>query len=165
MPNRASFHAALLAMLFLWAPGLILARADVAPDWSLQDLTGKTVRLSDFKGKVVILDFWATWCPPCRAEIPHFIALQEKYDRQGLIVIGVSVDQTGLRSVADFALRNQMTYPIVMGDQATAESYGGVEVIPTTFVIDRQGNIVGRHVGFTDEKIFEAEIQKKSLIP
>ena len=130
-----------------------------APGWELQDLDGKTVHSSDFKGKVVILDFWATWCPPCRAEIPGFIELQKKYQAQGLAVVGVSVDQASSDTVKSFAQQMGMNYSVVLADAKIAGDYGGIEGLPTTFVIDRTGSIVNQHLGFTEKAEIEAEIK------
>jgi cytochrome c biogenesis protein CcmG/thiol:disulfide interchange protein DsbE len=138
-------------------------RAEPAPDWKLQDLDGKTVKLSDYKGKVVILDFWATWCPPCRAEIPHFIELQKQYGAQGLVIIGMSLDEGGAKVVSDFAKAKEINYPVVIGTQDIATAYGGIEAIPTTFIIDAKGNIVNKYIGLTDKDVFEGEIKK--LLP
>ena len=112
------FTFALLA-LALTATSL---RAAPAPAFNLQDLSGNPVKLSDYTGKVVILDFWATWCPPCRAEIPNFVELQKEYGKQGLVVIGVSLDEGGVAGVADFAKSQNVNYPIVMGNQDVANS-------------------------------------------
>lgn len=131
----------------------------MAPGWTLQDLDGKAVNSSDFAGKVVILDFWATWCPPCRAELPSLIALQKKYGDQGLVIIGVSLDQKGPSVVIPFAREHGINFPLVMGDEAIMEAFGGIEAIPTTFVIDREGRLVSRHVGVTSQAEFEAEIE------
>ena len=153
--------------LLLAACSLLLAatclHADPAPAWDLKSLDGKSVKLSDFKGKVVILDFWATWCPPCRAEIPNFVDLQKQYGKKGLQVVGVSLDQGPVDGVVSFAKAQNINYPIVMGDDDVAQKYGGVQAIPTTFIIDPKGNIVQKHVGFTDKDEFEAEIKK--LLP
>jgi thiol-disulfide isomerase/thioredoxin len=130
-----------------------------APAWSLPDVNGKTVRSSDFKGKVVLLDFWATWCPPCRDEIPGFIELQEQYGDQGLVVVGVSLDEGGAAVVKRFMQRFKMNYPVVMGDEKVANDFGGIRGIPTTFVLDREGRIVSRHVGFAEKEVFEREIK------
>lgn len=140
-----------------------MSRAEPAPAWELKDIDGKTVKLSDFQGKVVILDFWATWCPPCRAEIPHFVELQKQYQDQGLVVIGVSLDQGGPEVVSAFAKQQKINYPVVMGNEAVAKQYGNIEAIPTTFIIDPKGNIAGKHEGFTDKSVFEDEIKK--LLP
>ena len=133
-------------------------KAEPAPAFDLQDLNGKSVKLSDFKGKVVILDFWATWCPPCRAEIPHFVELQNEYRDKGLVVVGVSLDQGGPGVVSSFVKQQGINYPIVMGDDSVTSKYGDIQAIPTTFVIDSNGNIVGKHEGFTDKGVFVKEI-------
>jgi len=141
--------------------GAISRTADsriAAPDWQLNDVDGKLLRLSDFKGKVVILDFWATWCPPCRREIPGFVSIQKKYADKGFTVIGVSVDEQGPSVVKPFMRLLEMNYPVVMGTPKIVVDYGGIEAIPTTFVIDRQGNVVTAYEGFTDQATFESVI-------
>ena len=128
-----------------------------APAWKLKDLDGKLVKSSDFLGKVMILDFWATWCAPCKVEIPGFIALQKQYDDQGLVVIGVSLDNEPAvvrRFMADFG----MNYRVVLGDLMLLQAFGGT-AIPTTVIIDRAGDIAARHVGFTPRQTFENEIK------
>ena len=130
-----------------------------APEWKLTDLNGKLVKLSDFRGKVLILDFWATWCAACRVEIPHFVELQKQYGNKGLTVIGVSLDEQCPEVVKKFVKQFGVNYPIVTGNEKVAEAYGGIEGIPTTFVIDREGRIVGSHIGYNDKAIFEKEIQ------
>ena len=129
-----------------------------APSFTLSDIGGRSVSLSDYHGKVVILDFWAPWCPPCRREIPDFIALQNQYASQGLQVIGIGLDQPN--NVAAFAQQQGINYPVVIGDDAITNLYGGISGIPTTFFIDRQGNIKNRFVGFTRKSVFEEEIKK-----
>jgi thiol-disulfide isomerase/thioredoxin len=129
-----------------------------APDWQLNDVDGKPVKLSDFKGKVIILDFWATWCPPCRAEIPGFVAIQKKYADKGFTMIGVSLDQQGPSVVKSFMHSFGMNYPVVMGTPKVVLDYGGITAIPTTFVIDRQGNVVTVYEGLTDQATFESVI-------
>jgi peroxiredoxin len=144
--------------------GLILCgtylHADPAPAWTLTDLNGKTVRLSDFKGKVVVLDFWATWCPPCREEIPNFIKIQKEWKNKGVTMVGLSMDTTTPADVAAFVKENGMNYPIVMANDKTAEAYGADSGIPFTFVIDRKGQIVARHQGITAKAVFEHDIRK-----
>lgn len=135
------------------------AEPAAAPVWQLSDLSGNTVKSEHFKGKVVILDFWATWCPPCRAEIPGFIDLHRRYADKGIVIVGVSLDQQGPAIVKPFVEKFGMKYPVVMGDSAIAEAFGGVEALPTTFIIDRAGNIVRTHVGYTDRKTFEDQIK------
>jgi len=131
-----------------------------APDFTLPDLNGKAFSLSELEGKVVILDFWATWCPPCVMEIPHFIDLYKEYKGQGLEVVGVSLDRGGVKVVKSFVEKNEMAYPVVIGNQKVAEDYGGIRGIPTTFVINRQGYIVKKFVGYRDKKVFESIIQQ-----
>ena len=141
------------------AAGSKEADHSLAPSWELHDLNGKTIHSSDFKDKVVVLTFWATWCPPCRAEFPGFIALQEKYRSKGLTVIGVSVDQASAKVVKSFVQKERLNYQVVLADDNIATAFGGIEAIPATFVIDRQGRIVARHSGFAEQSEFEAEIK------
>jgi len=131
-----------------------------APDFTLKDLQGRDFTFSSTAGKVVILDFWATWCPPCRMEIPHFQELYMRYKAQGLEIIGVALDQGGVRDVKPFAEEYGVTYPVVIGDQRVAASYGGIRAIPTTFIIDREGRIAQTAVGYRDKAFFESEIKK-----
>ena len=131
----------------------------VAPDWQLKDLEGKSVKLSDFKGKVVILNFWATWCPPCRREIPDFVALQKQYADKGLVIIGVSLDEGGAAVVKSFVNKMGINYPVVMGDQKTIAAYGGIQVVPTTFIIDKTGKVAAQHEGGAGRATFEAEFK------
>ena len=123
-----------------------------APAWELKDVDGKTVKSSDFAGKVVVLDFWATWCPPCKAEIPGFVELQKQYGDKGLVIVGVSLDEQGPEVVTPFMKQFSINYPVVMGDAKIVQAFGGIRGIPTTFVIDRSGKIVSGHVGFAPRK-------------
>ena len=134
-----------------------------APEFTLPDLNGKNVSLADFKGKIVILDFWATWCPPCIQEIPHFIELQEQYKDKGFAMLGISLDQAGIDVVKSFAQKYKINYPILMHDGRVHIAYGGISYIPTTFVIDPTGNIRKKYTGYIDKAVFEADI--KELLP
>ena len=131
-----------------------------APDFTLFDIYGEARSLSDFRGKVVILDFWTTWCPPCRAEIPHFIELYDEYKDEGLEIIGISMDWNGDRIVAPFVEDNGINYVILLDKDEVANLYGGIISIPTTFVIDRDGGIRKRYVGYRDKEVFENDIKE-----
>ena len=118
-----------------------------APDFALKDADGKTVHLSDYKGKVVLLDFWATWCGPCRIEIPWFEDLERTRKDKGFEVLGVSMDDNGWEDVKPFLAQMKVNYRVVIGDDTTAQNYGGVDSLPTTFLIDKQGKIAAIHIG------------------
>jgi len=130
-----------------------------APTWKLRTVEGVEVSSTDLAGKVVVVDFWATWCPPCRAEIPGFIELQKKYGNDGLVIVGISVDQGGAGVVKKFVAENKVSYQIVLADDGVADAFGGIEGIPTTFVIDRSGKIQLKEVGFVEADEFEKRIQ------
>jgi len=134
-----------------------------APSFTLHDLNGNKVSLSDYKDKVVILDFWATWCPPCIKEIPHFIELYNEYKNQGLVIVGISVDQAGVGVVKAFNRKYKINYPILMADNQVSIAYGNITGIPTTFVIDQAGMIRRMYVGYRDKTVFEEDI--KELLP
>ncbi len=127
-----------------------------APDFSLKQPDGARLRLSDYAGKVVLLDFFATWCSPCRDEIPHFVEWQSKYSNQGLQVIGVSMDDD-TRPVAEFSRELGINYPVVLGTQELASRYGGILGLPANIVIARNGKIVAKHLGLVDL----AQLQKE----
>ena len=130
----------------------------LAPDFTLTELNGQKLSLADYKGKVVLLDFWATWCGPCRIEIPGFVQLQNKYRDQGFTVIGVSMDD-GPEPVKEFYQEFRMNYPVALTDHKVDQLYGGVIGLPTTFVIGRDGRIYARHPGAEPASVFEDEIK------
>lgn len=129
-----------------------------APAFSLADLDGKRLDLAALRGKVVLLDFWATWCAPCRVEIPHFVDLQNRYRDRGLQVVGISLDDEAA-PVRAFYRQYKMNYPVAIGDVALAERYGGVLGLPLTLVIGCDGRIHSRHAGETDVSVIERDIQ------
>jgi peroxiredoxin len=131
-----------------------------APDFALKDANGKLVHLADYRGKVVLLDFWATWCGPCVIEIPWFQEFQRKYKDRGFEVLGVSMDDDGWKAITPFVEKRKINYRIVLGDDKTGDQYGGLEALPTTFVIDRSGRIASVHVGLANKKDFADAIEK-----
>jgi peroxiredoxin len=130
----------------------------IAPAWELKDVEGKTEKSEEFKGKVVLLDFWATWCGPCRQEIPGFVELQQTYSAQGLVIIGASLDEEGASVIKPFMEKMKINYPIVLADAKVQKDFGGIQAIPTTFLIDRTGRIAAKHVGFESKAAFERAI-------
>jgi len=131
-----------------------------APDFALKDSDGKLVHLADYRGKVVLLDFWATWCGPCKIEIPWFEEFQRQHQGKGFAVIGVSMDDEGWGVVKPFLERLKVNYRILIGNDQTAQLYGGIDALPTTFLIDREGRIAAVHVGLVDRKEFENGIEQ-----
>lgn len=129
-----------------------------APDFALQDLSGKNVRLSDLKGKVVLVEFWATWCPPCREAIPEMEKLHKAYRDKGLVVLGISVDSSGADMVRSFAREQGITYSVLQGNNEVADQYQ-VRVIPVTYLVNREGLIARHYVGGTDGDKLEKEIK------
>jgi thiol-disulfide isomerase/thioredoxin len=129
-----------------------------APEFTLASTEGKDVKLSDYKGKVVIVDFWATWCGPCRRGIPDLIDIQKQYGND-VVVIGISLDQNK-GDVLPFAQKIGINYPIVYGTLEVTQQYGGVEGIPTSFIINKNGDIVDKHVGLVDKSEYTDLINK-----
>ncbi len=130
-----------------------------APGFSLTDLSGQKINLDDYKGKVILLDFWATWCGPCRLEIPWFVDLENQYRDRGFAVIGVSLDD-GPEPVREFYKQFKMNYPVAMGDDKISELYGGILGLPTSFLIGRDGRIYAKHIGASDRSVFEEEVEQ-----
>ena len=133
-----------------------------APDFTLKDAEGQSVKLSDYRGKVVLLNFWATWCGPCQLEIPWFIDFQKQYKSQGLEVIGVSMDDDGWAAIKPFVASHKVNYRILLGNDSVTQLYGGIDSLPTTFLIDRSGRIAKVHVGLAGRNEYLDEI--KSLL-
>jgi Peroxiredoxin len=133
--------------------------ASEAPDFTLPGSNGSPVTLSKYKGKVVLLNFWATWCGGCKVEIPWFMEFAEKYKRKGLVVIGASMDDDGWKVVRPFLKEKRMRYPVVVANSEVAKLYG-LDSMPMTLMIDRHGRIASSHVGLIDKSVFESEIQK-----
>ena len=135
-----------------------------APDFSLTDLDEKTVRLADYRGQVVLLNFWATWCGPCEEEIPEFVRMQDKYRNLGFQVIGISMDDSS-KPVRNFYERFRLNYTVVMGDATVAQLYGGVYGLPVTFVIGRGGNIAAKFKGAADLSVLQSKIEGELKAP
>jgi len=131
-----------------------------APEFLLKDVSGAEMKLSDFKGKVVIIDFWATWCPPCKEEIPHFISLYHEYRDKGLEVIGISMDRNPRKVLPGFIKDNGINYSILLGNENVYDLYGGIAAIPTTFIIDKEGNIRKKYIGYNEKEVFEKDVKE-----
>lgn len=133
-----------------------------APAFTLKDGQGRAVSLSDYKGKVVLLNFWATWCVGCKQEIPWFIDFQTKYKRDGLVILGVSLDDEGWKVLTPYLKEHPLNYKVVLGNDDIANLYGGVDALPATLLIGRDGNVVSAHNGVVDR--LECEKDIKSLL-
>lgn len=138
----------------------VFIKSDKAPDFSLKSVDGKIVKLSDYKGKVIILDFWATWCPPCRKGIPDLISIQKEF-KNDVVIIGISLDSDKtIKDVPGFIKQYGINYPIVYGDEKVVTSYGGIQAIPTAFVIDKKGYIADQHIGLVDKSAYINKIKE-----
>jgi peroxiredoxin len=131
-----------------------------APNFSLKDADGNAVNLADYRGKVVLINFWATWCGPCEAEIPWFIEFEKKYKDQGFAVLGVSMDDDGWKSVRPYIASHKINYRIMIGSEVVSQQFGEIEALPTSFVLDREGRIASNHVGLVDKVDYQNEIVK-----
>ncbi|HUO16786.1 MAG TPA: redoxin domain-containing protein [Verrucomicrobiae bacterium] len=131
-----------------------------APDFTLQSLTGSNLRLSDLRGKAVLLNFWATWCGPCKIEMPWFVELQDEYGSQGLQIVGVAMDDSSKEDIAKFAKEMGVNYPVLLGKEAVGDEYGGVPALPESFFIGRDGKIVDKIIGLKGKAEIEDAIKK-----
>ena len=135
-------------------------KGQLAPDFTLQSLEGKPVRLSDFRGKAVLLNFWATYCAPCKIEMPWFVELQKQYGPDGFQVIGVAMDDADADEIAKFAKNMGVNYPILIGKEAVGDAYGGVQFLPDTIYIGRDGKVVEKVFGLKGKGEIESNIRK-----
>ena len=137
---------------------------NLAPDFTLKLTDGKDIKLSDHKGKIVIIDFWATWCPPCRRGIPDLVDIQEKY-KNDVLIIGISLDNETKPDVVPFIKKYKINYPIAYGTMEVVQAFGNIQAIPTSFIVDQSGQIVDKHVGLVDKSAYInkiTELLKKS---
>jgi peroxiredoxin len=131
-----------------------------APRFELENISGEKVSLSEFEGKAIVLNFFATWCPPCQSEIPVFVRVYNEFKNQGLEIIGISLDNDPQEVLPDFISEHNIPFAVVIGTRDMMTKYGGVQSIPTTFFINRKGEITNVHMGFIDEATFEKEAKK-----
>lgn len=158
----AAFLLGCVAMSTQAGPAKVKAEKDrkVAPDFNLKDANGQSVKLSDYKGKVVLLNFWATWCGPCKVEIPWFADFEQRYRDKGFAVVGIAMDDEGWEVVKPYADKTKINYRLVIGNDQLAELYGGVESLPTSFILDKEGRVAKAHVGLVSKSDYENEIKE-----
>jgi len=135
-------------------------QGQIAPDFELQSLEGQNIKLSSYRGKAVLLNFWATWCGPCKIEMPWFRELQKQYGPKGLQIVGVAMDDASKEDIDKFVKEMGVNYPILIGKEAVGQDYGGVNVLPTTFFLDRDGKIVAREFGLQSRSVFVDHIEQ-----
>jgi peroxiredoxin len=158
--------AVLMAAGIVFGPARLYAAprsGQAAPNFKVTTLTGQKVSLENYRGRVLVLDFFATWCQPCRISIPHLIEMNRKYGNQGLYVLGMSADEDGERAVKAFADKNRMTYPVALAGESALTDYG-VRSVPVMFVIDKKGRVAEIFRGFTDEVTRSSELLIKKLL-
>ena len=166
--KRLFFYVLYIALIFIFitgcnqggkSPDSNKTELATAPDFVLAGLQGDTLRLSDFKGKIIILDIWDTWCPPCKKEIPDFVDLYHTYQQKNVVVIGLALGREGREKVKSFALQQNVSYPLAIADSEVLNAYGPIRGIPTTLIIDQNSKIVKRYTGFREKVVFEKEIK------
>jgi thiol-disulfide isomerase/thioredoxin len=135
-------------------------KGEQAHDFTLKTLDGKELKLSSLQGKAVMINFWATWCEPCKIETPWLVELQKKYGEKGFQILGVAVDDAGEKAIGEFARKMQMNYPVLLGTEKVADMYGGVDGLPTNFILDRSGKVVGSEKGLVSESVLVEHIEK-----
>ena len=152
--------ATLIAIAAAPGPSIAGEKPAPAPPFSLRTLDGRSIRLQDFRGKVVVLDFWATWCKPCVASMPHLSQMQQRYAGRGLVVVGVSMDDLGPSDVRRFADDLGVKFRLAMADDRVLDAYGPIRALPTTYFIDRRGAVARRVVGYIDLETMESYIRE-----
>jgi len=151
---------ALLLTISALAPALA-ATVKKMPDFSEDTVLGQSkIDSASLRGQVVLVNFWATWCPPCRKEIPSLIEMQEKYRARGFTILGISMDEGGRKVVSKFLEKLGVNYPVIIGDTSLARGFGGVMGVPASFLVDREGNVVKRYDGYVSEKVLSGEIEQ-----
>ena len=170
--NAVVFAVVIFAVALMLVSGVLMSKrpkpgqlvgevkGQSAPDFELADLNGKPVKLSDYHGKAVVVNFWATWCGPCKTEMPWLVDLQQKYGPEGLQILGVAMDDSGKDTISEFANYMHINYPVLMGKEAVAQRYGNVQFLPATFYVDRNGKIVDRVFGIVDRSEIEANVKR-----
>ena len=137
-----------------------------APDLTLTDINGNKFKLSDYRGKVVILNFWAVWCPPCRVEIPHLVSLYDKYKDNGLVILGIAIGSGNDDKIKENATELGITYPVINGDEfpSVRRNFREVRAIPNSYIINQEGNFFNNYVGFSETTPIELEKDIKTLL-
>ncbi|SDO90443.1 TlpA family protein disulfide reductase [Desulforhopalus singaporensis] len=156
----SSVICCLFTVIFLFGSTTAGLAATKMPTFSLESVSdGKKINSSFFTGKVLLLTFFATWCPPCAAEVPVLNELQQKYGRDGFSVVGLSVDQQGVSTVAEFVEEKRINYPVLMAGAGTARDFGGIYGIPVAFLVNRAGNVVKKYTGYVGHQVLDKDVR------